>query len=51
MLPSFVTRALACVVLGMPIPLAAQVPALVLPKASQRATVSQTIGLTAISVT
>jgi tetratricopeptide (TPR) repeat protein len=51
MRPLFVTRALACAVLGMPVPLAAQVPALVLPKASQRATVSQTIGLTTISVT
>ena len=51
MRPSFVTQALACVVLGTPLTLAAQAPALVLPKASQRATVSQTVGLTTISVT
>jgi tetratricopeptide (TPR) repeat protein len=48
MRPSFVAIALAG---ALPVPLAAQVPALVLPKASQRATVSQTIGLTTISVT
>ncbi|MBA3895137.1 MAG: DUF2911 domain-containing protein [Gemmatimonadales bacterium] len=41
--------ALAC--LGLPAGLPAQVPTLVLPKASQRATVSQTIGLTEIGLT
>lgn len=51
MRPSFVARVLTCAVLGAPLPLAGQVPALVLPKASQRATVSQTIGLTTVSVT
>lgn len=40
--------ALAC--LTLPVTLPAQVPALVLPKASQRATVSQTIGLTEIGI-
>ena len=48
MRPSSVAIALACV---LPVPLAAQVPALVLPKASQRASVSQTVGLTTIGVT
>ena len=48
---SFVTRALTCAALTAPVSAAAQVPALVLPKASQRATVSQTIGLTTISIT
>ena len=41
--------AFAC--LAVPAPLPAQAPALVLPKASQRATVSQTIGLTEIVIT
>ena len=41
--------AFAC--LAVPAPLPAQAPALVLPKASQRATVSQTIGLTEIAIT
>ncbi|CAN5790744.1 hypothetical protein BH24GEM1_BH24GEM1_21490 [soil metagenome] len=41
--------ALAC--LGLPAGLPAQIPTLVLPKASQRATVSQTIGLTEIGLT
>ena len=43
--------AVALVVLAAPAPLPGQVPTLVLPKASQRATVSQTIGLAEISVT
>ncbi len=43
--------AVALVVFTTPAPLPGQVPTLVLPKASQRATVSQTIGLTEISVT
>ena len=51
MRPSFVPLALACAIVAAPAPLAGQVPALDLPKASQRATVSQTIGLTTISVT
>ncbi|HEU4526020.1 MAG TPA: DUF2911 domain-containing protein, partial [Gemmatimonadales bacterium] len=51
MRPSFVALALAGAILGLPLPLAGQVPALVLPKASQRATVSQTVGLTTIGVT
>jgi tetratricopeptide (TPR) repeat protein len=48
---SFAAGALTCAVLGAPVALAAQVPALVLPKVSQRATVSQTVGLTTISIT
>jgi tetratricopeptide (TPR) repeat protein len=48
MRPSLVALALACTV---PLSVNAQAPALVLPRASQRATVSQTIGLTTISVT
>jgi tetratricopeptide (TPR) repeat protein len=48
---SFVTRALTCAALAAPVSAVAQVPALVLPKASQRATVSQTIALTTISIT
>jgi tetratricopeptide (TPR) repeat protein len=48
---SFVSCALACAVFGMPLDLAAQVPNLVLPKASQRATVSQTVGLATIGIT
>lgn len=48
---SFVMGTLAGIVLALPAGLAAQVPTLVLPKASQRATVSQTVGLTTISVT
>jgi tetratricopeptide (TPR) repeat protein len=51
MRPSFVALALAWAILGLPLPLAGQVPALVLPRASQRATVSQTVGLTTIGVT
>lgn len=44
--------ALACVVLSAsPAMLGAQAPQLVLPKASPRATVSQTVGLTEISIT
>lgn len=45
---SFVLCTLAC---ALPVTVAAQVPALVLPKASQRATVSQTVGLTTVSLT
>jgi tetratricopeptide (TPR) repeat protein len=48
---SSVAGALACAVILAPVSLGAQVPALVLPKASQRASVSQTIGLTTISIT
>ena len=50
---SAATRALAAALacLGLPAGLPAQVPTLVLPKASQRATVSQTIGLTEIGLT
>ncbi|HEY7613963.1 MAG TPA: DUF2911 domain-containing protein [Gemmatimonadales bacterium] len=48
---SFVVRAFTCAVLAAPLPVAAQAPTLVLPKASQRATLSQTIGLTTISIT
>jgi len=51
MRPSFVSCALACAVMGLPLDLAAQVPNLVLPKASQRATVSQTVGLTTLGLT
>jgi tetratricopeptide (TPR) repeat protein len=43
--------AVAVVVLTVPVDLTAQDPPLVLPKASPRATVSQTIGLTTISIT
>ena len=43
--------AVALTVLALPGDLPAQVPNLVLPKASQRATVSQTIGFTEVSVT
>src|SRR5688572_22658559 len=43
--------ALACAAVAIPVCLAAQVPTLVLPKASQRATVSQTVGLTTVSLT
>jgi tetratricopeptide (TPR) repeat protein len=48
---SLVLSTLACAALAVPAALGAQVPTLVLPKASQRATVSQTIGLTTISIT
>jgi tetratricopeptide (TPR) repeat protein len=48
---SFVLSTIACAVLALPATLGAQAPTLVLPKASQRATVSQTIGLTTISIT
>ena len=48
---SFVTSTLAGALLAVPAALGAQVPTLVLPKASQRATVSQTVGLTTISLT
>jgi tetratricopeptide (TPR) repeat protein len=41
---------LACITLGLVARLPAQVPNLVLPKASQRATVSQTVGLTEINI-
>ncbi len=41
----------ACAVLARPAGLPGQVPNLVLPKASQRATVSQTIGFTEVSIT
>ena len=43
--------ALAVAVLGLPAAVAAQAPTLVLPKASQRATVTQTVGLTTVSIT
>jgi tetratricopeptide (TPR) repeat protein len=43
--------AVAVVVLALPVELPAQAPALVLPKVSQRATVSQTIGLTEVRIT
>jgi tetratricopeptide (TPR) repeat protein len=43
--------AVAAALLALPALLQAQVPTLVLPKASQRATVSQTVGLTTISIT
>lgn len=45
---SIVLGTLACT---LPVALAAQVPTLALPKASQRATVTQTVGLTTISLT
>jgi tetratricopeptide (TPR) repeat protein len=47
---SLIARAVTCAALAAPVPALAQVPALVLPKASQRATVSQTIGLTTVSI-
>ncbi len=43
--------AVAFAVLALPAELPGQVPTLVIPKASQRATVSQTVGLTEISLT
>lgn len=43
--------AVACAVLPLPADLPGQAPNLVLPKASQRATVSQTIGLTEVGIT
>ncbi len=43
--------AVACAVLWLPAGLPGQAPALALPKASQRATVSQTVGLTEIGIT
>ena len=46
----FVLSTLAWAVLAVPAALGAQVPTLVLPKASQRATVSQTVGLTTVSI-
>jgi tetratricopeptide (TPR) repeat protein len=42
--------AVACAAVAVPGGLSAQVPTLVLPKASQRATVSQTVGLTTVSL-
>jgi tetratricopeptide (TPR) repeat protein len=48
---SFVLGTLAGAVLALATRVEAQVPTLVLPKASQRATVSQTIGLTTVSIT
>ena len=49
---SFVLGTLACAaVLALPGHLHAQVPTLVLPKGSQRATVGQTVGLTTIGIT
>jgi tetratricopeptide (TPR) repeat protein len=47
----FVLGTLACALLVLPARLDAQVPALVLPKVSQRATVSQTVGLTTVTIT
>jgi tetratricopeptide (TPR) repeat protein len=43
--------AVAVVVLTLPVDLTAQAPPLVLPRASQRAMVSQTVGLTTITIT
>jgi tetratricopeptide (TPR) repeat protein len=43
--------AVAVAALALPLELPGQAPALVLPKASQRATVSQTVGLTEIRIT
>jgi tetratricopeptide (TPR) repeat protein len=43
--------AVACAVFVLPAALPGQVPNLVLPKASQRATVSQTIGFTEVAIT
>jgi Protein of unknown function (DUF2911) len=45
------TVAVAFAVFALPADLPGQVPNLVLPKASQRATVGQTIGLTEVSIT
>ena len=43
--------AVTSLLLGLATDLVAQVPALVMPKASQRASVSQTVGLTEVSIT
>ncbi len=48
--PAAGVLAVALAVLTVPAPLPGQVPTLVIPKASQRATVSQTVGLTEISL-
>ena len=49
--PATRALAIALVCLALPAGLPAQVPTLVLPKASQRATVTQTIGLTRVGIT
>jgi tetratricopeptide (TPR) repeat protein len=48
---SLISAALAVLLTALPVILSAQAPQLVLPKASPRATVSQTVGLTEIAIT